>query len=183
MSVCLCNLISRPKSLSRVYILIRLIFGLRPPLFLLFLLQSLKPLGVEEHCEAPQQCSWPEVLILLQEQRLLYLSAATGHFHSLFAFSFFSILFLFLQNDSRLFNLTVCVFVSLKIAEKTISGPAEWKCQKACKRKSLLCRFTWSFSPLLCQCLSMFLFFCCLFVHMLVPQSLFLFCLFVPWFA
>lgn len=148
--------------MSQVYILILLNFESRPPLFLLLLLPSLKPFRVEQHVADPR--CWDH------SSSSTYLSAATGHFQRLATVCFLTIFHSVLSSKItpsplglQLFILTVCVFacvlVSCEEAEKLYLALSEWKCQEACKRKicvSLLCRFTWSFSLLLCQYLSMF---------------------------
>lgn len=105
---------------------------------------------------------------------------------------FLSILFFFPpQNNSKLLNLSVCVFVSLDRAVELYPALSEWKCQEACKRK--ICLFSVGSPDLSAFCsasISVLFFPSCFFfnlffylgcAHMVVPQSQF--CLFVPRFC
>lgn len=126
-----------------------------------------------------------------------YLSAATGHLQRLATVCFLTIFYSFflLQNNSLPLGLQLFILTERVCScepwggRKAISGPIRVEnVKKRCKRKicvSLLRRFTWSFSLLHCQYLSMvFLFFCFIVrAHASSSITVFLFCLFVPKFA
>lgn len=114
-------------------------------------------------------------------------TAATGHFHFLATICFLTMFFSVFSSNitpspsvlNYLFSQCVfaCVYESCEEAEKLYLALSEWKCQEVCKRKIcvfLLCRFT-DLSAFCSANISMCFFVC---VRKLLPQSLFLFCLF-----
>lgn len=188
-------LLFQTQSLSQVYILILLsVFG--PLSFHFYLLwpSSLSGLNnivkivinvADPRCWYHSSNSTYCICLLPQD-----ISTACVLFFPFF-FVFYS-LFLPPQNNSKLLNLSVCVFVSLDRAVELYPALSEWKCQEACKRKiclfsvgspdlSAFCSASISvffFLPVFFYFLFIFLFFYLRCAHMVVPQSQF--CLFVP---